>query len=162
MPEFHVIIFLRHSENSATNFTSQNAETFRISPPDRRDSGSEHTSPSHDDPDVMSLPLTNHREAGVGRDTEQEKRLGDRTKWFQEAISDKETDSPWDKVQLKKGAVACVMPHIPETMTGTDIEKKWEDFEKIPVGDVRSLSLIGSEAPQGTNEEPESEVQHLR
>ncbi|XP_058237208.1 TRIO and F-actin-binding protein isoform X2 [Hemibagrus wyckioides] len=119
---------------------------------------SEPTSPSHDDPDMMSLPLTNHREAGVGRDTEQEKRLGDRTKWFQEAASDREADSPWDKVQLKKGAVACVMPHIHETMTGMDIEKKWEDFEKIPVGEMRSLSLIGSDAPQGTNEGLQSEV----
>ncbi|KAK3510874.1 hypothetical protein QTP70_022831 [Hemibagrus guttatus] len=119
---------------------------------------SEPTSPSHDDPDMMSLPLTNHREAGVGRDTEQEKRLGDRTKWFQEAASDREADSPWDKVQLKKGAVACVMPRIHETMTGMDIEKKWEDFEKIPAGEMRSLSLIGSEAPQGTNEGLQSEM----
>ncbi|XP_047658861.1 TRIO and F-actin-binding protein isoform X2 [Tachysurus fulvidraco] len=117
---------------------------------------SEPTSPSHDDPDMMSLPLTNHREAGVGRDTEQEKRLGDRTKWFQEAVSDREPDSPWDKVQLKKGAVACVMPQIHET--GVDIEKKWEDFEKIPVGEMRSLSLIGSEAPQGTDEGLQSEA----
>lgn len=92
----------------------------------------------------------------MGRDTEQEKRLGDRTKWFQEAVSDREPDSPWDKVQLKKGAVACVMPQIHET--GVDIEKKWEDFEKIPVGEMRSLSLIGSEAPQGTDEGLQSEV----
>lgn len=97
----------------------------------------------------------------MGRDTEQEKRLGDRTKWFQEAVSDRETDSPWDKVQLKKGAVACAMPQISETMMETDIEKKWEDFEKIPVGDMRSLTLIGSDAPQGTNEELQTEVQHL-
>lgn len=94
----------------------------------------------------------------MGRDTEQEKRLGDRTKWFQEAVSDREADSPWDKVQLKKGAVARVMPQIPETMTGTDIEKKWEDFEKIPVGEMRSLSLIGSDAPQGTPDALQTEV----
>ncbi|XP_053086091.1 TRIO and F-actin-binding protein [Pangasianodon hypophthalmus] len=150
----------RHPDS--TNATSRNAETFRFSHRDRHDSGSEPTSPSHDDPDMMSLPLTNHREAGVGRDTEQEKRLGDRTKWFQEGGSDREADSPWDKVQLKKGAVACVMPQIPETMTGTDIEKKWEDFEKIPVGEMRSLSLIGSEPPQGTNEALQSEVMSLR
>ncbi|KAB5523635.1 hypothetical protein PHYPO_G00154830 [Pangasianodon hypophthalmus] len=150
----------RHPDS--TNATSRNAETFRFSHRDRHDSGSEPTSPSHDDPDMMSLPLTNHREAGVGRDTEQEKRLGDRTKWFQEGVSDREADSPWDKVQLKKGAVACVMPQIPETMTGTDIEKKWEDFEKIPVGEMRSLSLIGSEPPQGTNEALQSEVMSLR
>lgn len=94
----------------------------------------------------------------MGRDTEQEKRLGDRTKWFQEAISDREAESPWDKVQLKKGAVACVKPQIPEIMTGTDIEKKWEDFEKIPVGDMWSFSLIGSEASQGTNQALQTEV----
>ncbi|XP_053471895.1 TRIO and F-actin-binding protein [Ictalurus furcatus] len=147
---------------SGTNPTNQNGGTFGSSHPDRHDSGSEPTSPSHDDPDMMSLPSTNHREAGVGRDTEQEKRLGDRTKWFQEAVSDREADSPWDKVQLKKGAVARVMPQIPETMTGTDIEKKWEDFEKIPVGEMRSLSLIGSDAPQGTPDALQTEVVSLR
>lgn len=94
----------------------------------------------------------------MGRDTEQEKRLGDRTKWFQEAVSDREADSPWDKVKLKKGAVACVKPQIPETMTGTDIEKKWEDFEKIPVGEMRSFSLIVSEAPQRTKQALQTEV----
>lgn len=94
----------------------------------------------------------------MGRDTEQEKRLGDRTKWFQEAVPDREVNSPWDKVQLKKGAAACVRPQVPETVTGLDIEKKWEDFEKISVGDVRSLSLIGTEASQGTTEEGQIEV----
>lgn len=94
----------------------------------------------------------------MGRDTEQEKRLEDRTKWFQEPVSDREVDSPWDKVQLKKGSAACSMLHIPETMTGTDIEKKWEDFEKIPFGDMRSLSVIGTETLQGTSEEIQTEV----
>lgn len=107
---------------------------------------------------MISLPLTNHREAGVGRDTEQEKRLGDRTKWFQEALLDKEPESPWDKVQLKKGSVARVMPQVSETLTGMDIEKKWEDLEKIPVGEARSVSLIGSEAPQETDEALQTEV----
>ncbi|XP_060755096.1 TRIO and F-actin-binding protein [Neoarius graeffei] len=152
----------RCPDNTGTRSTSQNAEMFGFSHPDRHDSGSEPTCPSHDDPDLTSLPLTNHREAGVGRDTEQEKRLGDRTKWFQEAISDREAESPWDKVQLKKGAVACVKPQIPEIMTGTDIEKKWEDFEKIPVGDMWSFSLIGSEASQGTNQALQTEVTSLK
>lgn len=98
----------------------------------------------------------------MGRDMEQEKRLGDRTKWFQEAASDRDTDSPWDKVQLKKGAVACVMPQISENIVVTDIERKWEDFEKIPVGDMRSVSLIGSDTPQGTDEELQTQVHHLK
>ncbi|XP_053332506.1 TRIO and F-actin-binding protein [Clarias gariepinus] len=144
--------------------TSHNTDTFGFSRPDRHDSGSERTSPSHDDPDMMSLPLTNHREAGVGRDMEQEKRLGDRTKWFQEAVSDREADSPWDKVQLKKGTAARVTqrPQVPATVAGTDIERKWEDFEKIPVGEMRSLSLIGSDAPQGTSDALQNEVLSLR
>ncbi|KAI5625903.1 TRIO and F-actin-binding protein-like isoform X1, partial [Silurus asotus] len=147
----------RHPDSSPTIPTSKHAETFRYSHPDRHDSGSEPTSLSHNDPDMMSLPLTNHREAGVGRDTEQEKRFGDRTKWFQEAVLDREADSPWDKVHLKKEAVAHVMPQVPEkTETGSDIERKWKDFEKIPVGEMRSL--IGSDAPQGTNQALQPEV----
>lgn len=97
----------------------------------------------------------------MGRDTEQEKRLGDRTKWFQEASSDRDSDSPWDRVQLKKGALACAMPQISENAVVMDIEKKWEDFEKIPLGDMRSVSLIGSDTPQGTDEELQTQVQHV-
>ncbi|XP_076851326.1 uncharacterized protein LOC143502015 isoform X2 [Brachyhypopomus gauderio] len=86
---------------------SQNA-SCRFSPsyPDLHDSGSEVTSPCQDEPDTMSSPLTNQREAGVGRDEDFERRLEDRTKWFQEVHSDKDGESPWDKVQLKKGSVS--------------------------------------------------------
>ncbi|XP_072513627.1 TRIO and F-actin-binding protein isoform X2 [Salminus brasiliensis] len=128
-------------------------------------SRSEVTSPIQDEPDEMSSPLTNHREAGVGRDREQERRLEDRTKWFQEAILESEGESPWDKVQLKKGMVASVthmMPQISETLVGTDIEKKWEDFEKIPFEDMKLFSPGGSQAPVATNEVLQREVLSLR
>ncbi|XP_066516682.1 TRIO and F-actin-binding protein isoform X2 [Hoplias malabaricus] len=132
---------------------------------DRHNSGSGVTSPMLDEPDVMSSPLTNQREAGVGRDKEQEKRLEDRTKWFQEGVSEKECENPWDKVQLKKGTVASVahmMPHISETLVGTDIEKKWEDFENIPLGEMMMLTSDGSQAQPATNEALQREVLSLR
>uniref|UniRef100_W5K0P1 TRIO and F-actin binding protein a n=1 Tax=Astyanax mexicanus TaxID=7994 RepID=W5K0P1_ASTMX len=122
-----------------------------------------------DEPDMMSSPLTNQREAGVGRDREQERRLEDRTRWFQEGILETEGESPWDKVQLKKGTVASVvhmMPQISETLEGVDIEKKWEDFEKIPFGEVQLLPPGGSsssnQAPVATNEALQREVLTLR
>ncbi|XP_017571969.1 TRIO and F-actin-binding protein [Pygocentrus nattereri] len=133
--------------------------------PDQHNSGSEVMSPVQDEPDMMSSPSTNQREAGVGRDKDQEKRLEDRTKWFQEGLLDREGESPWDKVQLKKGTVASVthmMPQISETLIGTDIEKKWEDFEKIPFGEMMLISSNGSQAQPATSEALQKEVLSLR
>ncbi|KAG9262645.1 TRIO and F-actin-binding protein-like isoform X2 [Astyanax mexicanus] len=138
-------------------------------PPNHHNSRSNIASPIDDEPDMMSSPLTNQREAGVGRDREQERRLEDRTRWFQEGILETEGESPWDKVQLKKGTVASVvhmMPQISETLEGVDIEKKWEDFEKIPFGEVQLLPPGGSsssnQAPVATNEALQREVLTLR
>uniref|UniRef100_A0A3B4CGG8 PH domain-containing protein n=1 Tax=Pygocentrus nattereri TaxID=42514 RepID=A0A3B4CGG8_PYGNA len=132
-------LFFRHMNSDKDTSSSH---------PDQHNSGSEVMSPVQDEPDMMSSPSTNQREAGVGRDKDQEKRLEDRTKWFQEGLLDREGESPWDKVQLKKGTVASVthmMPQISETLIGTDIEKKWEDFEKIPFGEMMLISSNGSQ-----------------
>uniref|UniRef100_A0A8C1GXF5 TRIO and F-actin binding protein a n=1 Tax=Cyprinus carpio TaxID=7962 RepID=A0A8C1GXF5_CYPCA len=102
---------------------------------------------------MTSSPLTNRREAGEGRDRELERRLEGRTKWFQEGISDREGEDPWDKVELKKGAVTTVIltqPQVPDAQTGPDIEKKWADFEQLPIGEKRSP--VGVQNPQTTNE----------
>lgn len=106
----------------------------------------------------MSSPLTNQREAGEGRDRELERRLEGRTKWFQEGISDREGEDPWDKVDLKKGVLTPVIltrPLVPDAQPGPDIEKKWEDFEQLPIGEKRSP---GVQNPQTTNEVLQREV----
>ncbi|KAI4880087.1 hypothetical protein NFI96_025383, partial [Prochilodus magdalenae] len=150
------LLYLNSSDSEKENSPSH---------PHQRDSGSEVTRPMQDEVDMMSSPLTNHREAGVGRDKDQEKRLDDRTKWFQEGVLDRECESPWDKVQLKKGmvdSVAHMMPQISKTLEGTDIEKKWEDFEKIPFGDMKLISSDGSQAELATSEALQREVLSLR
>ncbi|XP_051561702.1 TRIO and F-actin-binding protein isoform X2 [Myxocyprinus asiaticus] len=135
------------------------------SPPHQHDPGSDVTGQYHDEPDMTSSPLTNRREAGEGRDREHERRLEDRTKWLQEGVSDKEGEDPWDKVELKKGAVTSVIltrQEVPDAPTGPDIERKWVDFEQLPFGEPRSLSLVGSQTPQAMNELLQREVLSLR
>ncbi|KAI7811184.1 putative TRIO and F-actin-binding protein-like [Triplophysa rosa] len=112
-------------------------------------------------PDMTSSPLTNRREAGEGRDKEHERRLEDRTKWFQEGVSDLDGDDPWEKVELKKGAVTpavLIRPQVPDAQTGVDIERKWEDFEQLPYGELK----IGSQSKEVSNEDLQREVVSLR
>ncbi|XP_051993037.1 TRIO and F-actin-binding protein [Xyrauchen texanus] len=135
------------------------------SPPHQHDPGYDVTRQCHVEPEMTSTPLTNRREAGEGRDREHERRLEDRTKWLQEGVSDKEGEDPWDKVELKKGAVSSVVltrPEVPEAPIGPDIERKWVDFEQLPFGELRSLSRVGSQNPQATNELLQREVLSLR
>ncbi|XP_058624590.1 TRIO and F-actin-binding protein isoform X3 [Onychostoma macrolepis] len=139
---------IRHPDNSdisdRENSSSQNVPS-RTSPTPH--------GPGSDDRHMMSSPLTNRREAGEGRDRELERRLEGRTKWFQEGISDREGEDPWDKVELKKGVLTPVIltrPQGPDAQTGPDIEKKWSDFEQLPIGEKRSP--VGVQNPQTTNE----------
>lgn len=151
---------LRHPDNSdisdRENSSSQNAPS-RTSPAPH-DPGSDVVGPYQDETDMASSPLTNHREAGEGRDRDHERRLEDRTKWFQEGISDREGEDPWEKVELKKGATPVVLtkPRVPDAQTVPDIEKKWADFEQLPIGENRSP--VGSQNPQATNEVLQREV----
>ncbi|XP_073699374.1 TRIO and F-actin-binding protein [Garra rufa] len=140
------------------NSSSQNASS-----PAHHNLGSDVDGPYQDEPNMTSSPLSNHREAGEGRDRELERRLEDRTKWFQEGTSDKEGEDPWDKVELKKGAVTSVTltrPQVPDAQAGPDIEKKWADFEQLPIGEKKSP--VGIENPQATNEVLQHEVVSLR
>lgn len=148
---------IQHSDNSdisdRENSSSQNAPSRTA--PTLRDPGSDET-------DVMSSPLTNRREAGEGRDRDLERRLEDRTKWFQEGISDREGEDPWEKVELKKGATPVILtkPRVPDAQTVPDIERKWADFEQLPVGENKSP--VGSQNSQATNDVLQREVVSLR
>ncbi len=108
---------------------------------------------------MTSSPLTNRREAGEGRDRELERRLEGRNKWFKEGLSDREGEDPWDKVELKKGVLTPVIltqTQVPDAQPGPDIEKKWVDFEQLPIGEKRSP--VGVQNPQTTNEVLQREV----
>ncbi|XP_062866569.1 TRIO and F-actin-binding protein isoform X2 [Trichomycterus rosablanca] len=122
--------------------------------PVRVNSGSEVITPRRDVPAAM--PSSDRREAGVGIDQEQERRFGDRTKWFREGLEDRESDSPWSRLELKKGV--AVQIHEAEA----DIEVKWKDLEKIPIGEMRPLSPIGSQAPAESGEVLQTEVSSSR
>lgn len=103
----------------------------------------------------MTAPLTNQREAGEGRDREQEKKLEDRTKWFQEGvmmISDG-LNSRWDTIELKKGTSQTTVQFAENIVVrGKDIDGKWEDFERLPFGEMKSPRLDGSSNYESTNE----------
>ncbi|XP_051983062.1 zinc finger CCCH domain-containing protein 13-like [Xyrauchen texanus] len=157
----------RHPDNSDISDRESLIAPSRTSPspPHQRNLGSDVTGPYHDEPDMTSSPFTIRREAGEGRDKDHERRLEDRTKWFQDGASDREGDDPWDKVDLKKGAVTSIVLsrlEVPDAPTGPDIERKWEDFEQTSFGELRSLSLLGSQTPRATNEPLQREVVFLR
>ncbi|XP_031419906.1 TRIO and F-actin-binding protein [Clupea harengus] len=104
---------------------------------------------------LVTAPLTNQREAGEGRDREQEKKLEDRTKWFQEGvmmISDG-LNSRWDTIELKKGTSQTTVQFAENIVVrGKDIDGKWEDFERLPFGEMKSPRLDGSSNYESTNE----------
>ncbi|XP_042573276.1 uncharacterized protein LOC109091784 isoform X1 [Cyprinus carpio] len=152
---------IRYPDNS--DISDREDSGSQNAPPAPHDPGSGVGGPYQDEPHMTSSPLTNRREAGEGRDRELERRLEGRTKWFQEGISDREGEDPWDKVELKKGAVTTVIltqPQVPDAQTGPDIEKKWADFEQLPIGEKRSP--VGVQNPQTTNEVLQGEVLTLR
>ncbi|XP_050961790.1 myosin phosphatase Rho-interacting protein [Labeo rohita] len=140
------------------NSSSQNASS-----PAPRDPRSDVDGLYQNEPNMTSSPLSNRREAGEGRDRELERRLEDRTKWFQEGISDREGEDPWDKVELKKGtttSVTLTRPQVADAQPGPDIERKWADFEQLPIGEQHSPADFQN--PQTTNEVLQREVVSLR
>ncbi|XP_028829278.1 TRIO and F-actin-binding protein isoform X2 [Denticeps clupeoides] len=117
-----------------------------------------------DEIDTAATPLTNQREAGEGRDREHERRLEDRTKWFQTGNEpDDGMISRWDTLDLKKGPVHLTadMCQAVLHLSGTDIEKKWEDFETKAGGEMGSLSPVGSQATQPMKEDLLQEEQEV-
>ncbi|KAL2086988.1 hypothetical protein ACEWY4_018047 [Coilia grayii] len=117
----------------------------------------------------LTAPLSSRRESGVGRDQEHERRLEYRTRWFQEGIvcTDGE-NSRWDTIELKKGTIKPtdrtdgLAENIPES--SEDIDKKWEDFEKMQIGETQSLDVADSSNYDSTIEEepPSSPSRQVR
>ncbi|XP_063080258.1 TRIO and F-actin-binding protein [Engraulis encrasicolus] len=111
--------------------------------------------------DEPTAPLTNRREAGVGRDQEHERRLEDRTRWFQEGIVCTTDGSRWDTIELKKGTIkptertAADLERLAESISGgsQDIDKKWEDFERMQMGEAQSLAVVDSSKQEQTKAE---------
>ncbi|XP_042619324.1 TRIO and F-actin-binding protein-like isoform X2 [Cyprinus carpio] len=138
---------VRHPDNSdisdRENSSSQNAPPRTSTAP--HDPGSDVSGPYQDEPNMRS----NRWEASEGCDRQLERRLEDRTKWFQEGVSDREGEDPWDRVELKKGVVTS-QPQVPDAQMGPDVDKKCTDFEQLPI--VEKRSPVGFQNPQTTNE----------
>ncbi|XP_052462414.1 TRIO and F-actin-binding protein isoform X1 [Carassius gibelio] len=148
---------VRHPDISdRENSSSQNAPP-RTSPAPH-EPGSDVGGPYQDEPNTGSSVLANQREAGEGRDRELERRLEEQTKCFQERVCNREGEDPWDRAELKKGVVSSVQ--VPDTQMGPDVEKKWTDFEQLPI--VEKRSPVGSQNLQTTNEVLQREVVSLR
>ncbi|XP_059408906.1 TRIO and F-actin-binding protein-like [Carassius carassius] len=131
------------------NSSSQNAPP-RTSPTPH-EPGSDVGGLCQDEPNMGSSALTNQWEAGEGRDRELERRLEDRTKWFQEGVCNREGED-------EKGVVTSLQ--VPDAQSGPDVEKKWMDFEQLPI--IEKRSPVGSQNLQTTNEVLQREVVSLR
>lgn len=97
----------------------------------------------------------------MGRDQEHERRLEDRTRWFQEGIVCTTDGSRWDTIELKKGTIkptertAADLERLAESISGgsQDIDKKWEDFERMQMGEAQSLAVVDSSKQEQTKAE---------
>ncbi|XP_062404956.1 TRIO and F-actin-binding protein isoform X2 [Sardina pilchardus] len=128
---------------------------------DRRPRDAENADPKassldvdQDESNLLRAPLTNQREAGEGRDRDQERRLEDRTKWFQEGVLCGDgVSTRWDTIELKKGTSQATN-QLAENIVGKskDIDRKWEDFERLPFGETEALCLDGSSNHESSNE----------
>ncbi|CAL8332354.1 unnamed protein product [Lota lota] len=100
------------------------------------------------DPDLEAKPPdlspASQREAGEGWDRDQAKRLEERNKWFEEGITFMEMNSRWDSMELKKGSVP-----VPVTDTmDSELNRKWDEFERVSFRDMTPQSLIGAPTHQ--------------
>ncbi|KAG7491465.1 hypothetical protein MATL_G00004700 [Megalops atlanticus] len=96
-------------------------------------------------------PLADPREGDGGRTVEQQRRLEDRSRWFELEASGRDPASdPWDAVVLKKGSP-------PAAQIEGEIEMKWAEFERWP-GRMPSTPPPGSLEDRPTNESLEKEV----
>ncbi|KAL4647871.1 TRIO and F-actin-binding protein-like isoform X1 [Arapaima gigas] len=98
--------------------------------------------------------------SGTEEDAErqQAKRLEDRTRWFESGLSTKEPlhgSSPWDAVLLKKGL-------DPDSQMEVELERKWVEFERLPLQETKSLPLMATPTNQPVSEALEREVSSLR
>ncbi|KAL7829929.1 hypothetical protein AOLI_G00308140 [Acnodon oligacanthus] len=93
---------------------------------------------------------SNQREAGEGQ-------VRDHGQWQEEKVRDP-SQSEWGVVLQRKGAVtASEQKRIEE-----EIERKWEEFERLPLKEMRSLPALGSRPGPLANEALQREVASLR
>ncbi|XP_031584557.2 TRIO and F-actin binding protein b [Oreochromis aureus] len=98
-------------------------------------------------PASSSLRLASQREAGEGQGREHSQRQEERN-----------TSSQWDAVLSRKGTGSNQKLRMEE-----EIEKKWAEFEQMPVKEMSSLPSVGSRASgQTANEALQREVASLR
>ncbi|XP_069053110.1 TRIO and F-actin binding protein b isoform X1 [Lepisosteus oculatus] len=115
----------------------------------------------------LSSPA-NEGEEGEGLGKEQAQRLEDRSRWFQTAPASKATNtsSQWDAVLSRKaaGPLGGAPPTTAEQRQRLEeeIEKRWVEFERLPLREMRSVPLIGSRSGQPANEALQKEVASLR
>ncbi|XP_048870556.1 TRIO and F-actin-binding protein-like isoform X2 [Brienomyrus brachyistius] len=133
-----------------------------------RDSGSEVMAPTPHQLDYVELaPVMDTQaptkpistpETREGLDREQARRLEDRARWFQAGVPAKEPppgSSLWDAVHLKKGTGSA--SSLEETL-----ERKWVEFERLPLREMRSLPPVGSCGSRPANEVLLKEVALLK
>uniref|UniRef100_A0A6Q2Y8R3 PH domain-containing protein n=1 Tax=Esox lucius TaxID=8010 RepID=A0A6Q2Y8R3_ESOLU len=101
---------------------------------------------------VPSSPVpTTQRQAGEGQGREH-------SQW-QEERSREATRSAWEQVLLRKGTGVDSDPRI---RVEEEIERKWAEFERLPLKEMRSLLPLGSRSSQPANEALQREVASLR
>ncbi|KAL6457415.1 hypothetical protein MHYP_G00343780 [Metynnis hypsauchen] len=93
---------------------------------------------------------SNQREAGEGQ-------VRDHGQWQEEKVRDP-SQSEWEGVLQRKGAVtASEQKRIEE-----EIERKWAEFERLPLKEMRSLPALGSRTGPLASEALQREVASLR
>ncbi|XP_061088770.1 TRIO and F-actin-binding protein-like isoform X2 [Conger conger] len=101
-------------------------------------------------------PPTNDSEQEEGRCSRQQRRLEDRSRWFQSEASRKAAaSSPWDSVVLKTG-------QAPPFLSEGDVEKRWAEFERQPLREAGSTPLTVTLGNHPDNEALEREAETLR
>ena len=104
---------------------------------------------------TRSSPDANENEQEDGRCSEQQRRLEDRSRWFQSEASRKAAaSSPWDSVVLKKGQAL-------QLLSDEDIEKRWAEFESQPLREAESTLLIVTPGNHPDNEALQREVERF-
>lgn len=99
---------------------------------------------------VPSSPLpATQREAGEGQGREH-------AQWQEERSRDM-TSSTWEQVLSRKGPGVGSDPRI---RAEEEIEKKWAEFERLPLKEMRSLLPMGSRSSHPANEALQREVVH--
>ncbi|XP_066563409.1 TRIO and F-actin binding protein b [Amia ocellicauda] len=104
-------------------------------------------------------PSSTEREVGEGLG----KRLEDRTRWFETTPPTSKAsgaNSQWDALLAQKGTVPVTAEE--RQRLEEEVEKRWAEFEKLPIREMRSLPLIGARSGQAANEALLKEVASLK